>query len=125
MQAHAVQRIAEDKRVPDFSVIEWFDSEVVSRAEKFLVANVPDRKRKIAAQVLHAFFLPGGVRVQDQIGICYRPSCFSPGAFELRAQFSAAIDSRVRGDPKSAVEARRLALIQRFSWGPEQRVVEA
>ncbi len=63
--------------------------------------------------------------MQDQIGIRHRTRRLLPRAFEFRAQLRATIDPRIRRDPESAFEARRLPLIQRFPRGAEHCVAES
>src|SRR5437660_1363791 len=69
VQSNAIQRIAEKKEIPQLRVVKRPDSEMISRAKQLLAPRVPDTKRKIAAQMVHASRAPRGICVQDQLGI--------------------------------------------------------
>ena len=69
MLAQAIERVAEEKKLSQFGIVEGLDAEMVARAKKQLSLRVPDGKGKIAAQVLHAIGAPRRVGTQNQIGI--------------------------------------------------------
>ena len=98
---------------------------MIARAEQDFSPPVPDGKRKITAQVLHASFAPRGIGVQDQLGIRRCLPNLAPGVGEFRFEFGAAVDPRVGGNPELAIETGRLVFGQRFIRGSEQRVAES
>src|ERR1700746_2672170 len=65
MSANAIQRVAEEQNLVKPRVIKRFDAEVISRTKQSLVAVIPDRKRKISQQSLHATRAPYSVGVQN------------------------------------------------------------
>ena len=83
MLADAIQRVAEDKQGTDRGIVERFYSEMISRAKQLLAPRVPDTKRKIAAQMVHASRAPRGICVQDQLGIRSPGLRFAPALLKF------------------------------------------
>src|ERR1700691_1956017 len=98
---------------------------MIPRAKQSLAPLIPDRESKIATQSPDARFAPGGVRMQDQLGVRRSGPNFASGAAQIRFEFIAAIQTRVRRNPKFAVQARRLALSHGFVRRSQKGVAEA
>src|SRR5260370_38825329 len=125
MHSNAIQRVAEQKEIPALDVIKWLDPEMIPRAKQLFVACIPDGEGNIATHALHARRAPCGIGFENQ----FRVSSVWPdrpaGALQLGDEFRPAIESRVRGNPKPPVEARRLAFAERFAGGPQHRVSQS
>ena len=72
MQANAIQYVTEEKDIANLGIEKRFNSKMIARTKKFLVAGIPDRKSKIAAEMLDAFLAPCGVGLQNQFGVSVR-----------------------------------------------------
>src|SRR5258708_7172668 len=74
------------KPVPCHGIIEWLDSQAVSRAEQTLVVCVPNCKGKHAAQMFNTAVTILLVKVKD--GFCVATGCISVTAFfQCSAEF--------------------------------------
>src|SRR6266513_270800 len=124
MHSNAIQRVAEQKEIPALDVIKWLDPEMIARAKQLFVARIPDGERKIAPQALHARRAPSGIGFENQFRVRSVWPDRPAGALQLGDEFRPAIESRVRGNPKPPVEARRLAFAERFARGPQHRVAQ-
>ena len=69
MQADAVERVAEDNRLPELGVEERLDAEMIPRAEQTMLRLVPHGEREVAEQVRHAILTPGAVGAENQFRI--------------------------------------------------------
>ncbi len=69
MLAQAIERVAEQKKLSQLGIVEGLHAEMIARAKQQFLARVPDRERKIPAQMLHALRAPGRIRAQNQAGI--------------------------------------------------------
>ena len=89
MLAQAIERIAEEKKLSQFGIVEGLDAEMVARAEKEFSLRVPDGEGEIPAQMLHALGAPCRVGTQNQVGIGgVRPASLPPSLLgELALQF--------------------------------------
>src|SRR6266849_1364425 len=124
MNSNAIQRVAEQKKVTELCVVEWPDTEMIPGAKKVLRSRIPNRKRKIAAQMLHAGGSPNRIRVKDQFRVRSRTACLSPGSFHLRNQFLPAIETRIRHNPKLAFEAHGVLFTGCLTGRPQHRVCQ-
>ncbi len=125
MEAQAIKRVAEQEEIARFRIVERLDAELVTPAEEKLLPGIPDSEGKIAAQMLDTFFTPGGIRVQDQIGIRSGMPYTASFLFEFSFQFGAAVEPRISGNPVLPVETCGLALVERFVRGAQHRVAKS
>src|ERR1700730_11060515 len=63
MHSNAIHRVAEEEKIAEVRVIERSNTEMIPRAKKVLRSRIPNRKRKIAAQMLHAGCSPRRIRM--------------------------------------------------------------
>src|SRR5262249_52455554 len=64
-----LQRIAENDARTYPGIEEGLDAELIPRAKEAPPGRIPDRKRKIADQMVHTAFGPNIVGVENQLGI--------------------------------------------------------
>src|SRR5882762_2420557 len=97
---------------------------MIPRAKQLFVARIPDCEGKIAPQMLHARRSPSRIGMQNQfrVGSVWRNH--AAGALQLGDEFHPPIESRVRGNPKSPIEACWLVFAQRFARGPQHRMTQ-
>src|SRR5882762_6161498 len=69
MHSNAIQRVAEEEKIAKMRVVERPDAQMIPRAKKVFCSRIPNRKRKIAAQMLDAGCSPSRVRVQNQFRV--------------------------------------------------------
>src|SRR6266480_6004831 len=124
MHSNAIQCVAEYKKIFPLDVIKWLDPEMIARAKQLFVARIPDGEGKIASQALHARRAPSGIGFENQFRVRSVWPDGPAGELQLGDEFCPAIESRVRGNPKPPVEARRLAFAERFVGCPQHRVTQ-
>src|SRR5882762_2373264 len=69
MHSNAIQRVAEEEKIAKMRVVERPDAEMIPRAKKVFCSRIPNRKRKITAQMLDAGCSPSRIRVQNQFRV--------------------------------------------------------
>ncbi len=79
-------------------VVEWFDAEMVARAEQQLPLGVPDGKGEIALQMHGAGFAPAQIGPHQQCCVRNRPVAYA----EPRHQFVAIVQPAIGGDGELA-----------------------
>src|SRR5258706_956255 len=74
--------------------------------------------------MLYARRSPSRIGMQNQLRIGSAKRNHAARALQLGDEFRPAIESRVRGNPKPAIETCRLAFAQRFARGPQHRMTQ-
>jgi hypothetical protein len=70
MQPHAIQNAAEYELIVEVRVIKRLNAEMITSAKESFSAAVPDRKREVASQMMHALRTPRCIGTKNQIGVC-------------------------------------------------------
>src|SRR5712671_1237444 len=124
MQADTIQGIAEYEELSLLRVIKRLDAEVIPRAEQLFVARIPDGERKIAEQPLHAGRAPRRIGMENQFRVRRLWPYYTLGALQSGDQVRPAVEPRVRGNPETSFEIRRLPFALRFAGGPQHRMTQ-
>src|SRR5258708_27673091 len=69
MYSHTFQRVTEDKTIACSRIIKRLDTEMITGAEKVLLAPIPDRKGEVTDEVLDAILTPRSIGIKNQFGI--------------------------------------------------------
>ena len=126
MLAQAIQRVAEEEQLAQFTIVERLNPKMVARTEKRFPLCVPDSERKISSKVLNAVGAPCCVRSQNQFGIgrrrCKRVATAASRILLLK--FVATVDPGISRDPQ-VPEVRRLPIEFRLNSSAQHRVAQA
>ena len=83
MYSNTIQRVTENKGFAKLRVVKRFNPKMIPRANQLPVPRVPDAKRKIPTQMIHASQTPRSVCVQDQLGIRSPGLRFAPALLKF------------------------------------------
>src|SRR5215469_5996379 len=123
MPADTIERVAEHQDRTYARIVKRFNPELIARTKQLFVWRVPNGKGKIAAQVRETPRTPFRISLKYQLGVRERIAA-ARRKIKFIQQLHAAVEPRIRRDPKSPVETSGLPFVLRLAGRPQEGMSE-